>query len=552
MTSIVGTMRKALGRGGSDVAAKLEGLDQAVAAAEGRLDDELVRDARAVIDRAGERLRLSGDHTVVAIAGATGSGKSSLFNAICSLDLAAVGARRPTTSTALACVWGPEGAEDLLDWLGIPRRHQVTRDSMLDEEPADTNLQGLVLLDLPDHDSTEVSHHVEVDRLVRLVDTLVWVLDPQKYADAAVHERYLKPLATHRDVMLVVLNHIDELPDRQVDTALTDVGRLLDDDGLAGVPIIATSAVQGEGVDELRRALVERVRAKRASRERLVADIEAAARRLAEITGDADPVDLPRSARTGLVDAFAGAAGVPVVVQAVEASTRARARQATGWPLTKWLSRLRPDPLRRLHLDLGRDSKELTGTARTSLPQTGGVERARVDASVRRAVDEATAGLPRPWAMAVRRASVSRFDDLGDALDRSVASTDLGAERTPRWWRVVQMLQWVLFAAAMLGALWLAALFVFAYLQLPEPPTPEWQGIGWPTLLLLGGVVLGLMVAGVSRLVARWSGRRRAARANRRLRVGIAEVAEKLVVTPIEAELDAYRACRDGIATARR
>ena len=39
---------------------------------------------------------------------------------------------------------------------------------------------------------------MEVDRLVQLVDMLVWVVDPQKYADAAIHDRYLKPLAQHR------------------------------------------------------------------------------------------------------------------------------------------------------------------------------------------------------------------------------------------------------------------------------------------------------------------------------------------------------------------
>ena len=33
-----------------------------------------------VVERATGRLRLSADHTVVAIAGATGSGKSSTFN----------------------------------------------------------------------------------------------------------------------------------------------------------------------------------------------------------------------------------------------------------------------------------------------------------------------------------------------------------------------------------------------------------------------------------------------------------------------------------------
>ena len=87
------------------------------------------------------------------------------------------------------------------------------RDSMLDARPRGRrDATGVVLLDLPDHDSTEVSHHLEVDRLVQLADLLVWVLDPQKYADAAIHDRYLAPLATHRDVMLVVLNHIDTVP----------------------------------------------------------------------------------------------------------------------------------------------------------------------------------------------------------------------------------------------------------------------------------------------------------------------------------------------------
>ena len=101
---------------------------------------------------------------------------------------------------------------ELLEYLGIAPRHQVMRDSLLDLGKEDSALQGVVLLDLPDHDSTEVSHHLEVDRLIELADLMVWVLDPQKYADAAIHDRYLAPLATHKDVMLVVLNHIDEVP----------------------------------------------------------------------------------------------------------------------------------------------------------------------------------------------------------------------------------------------------------------------------------------------------------------------------------------------------
>ena len=95
-----------------------------------------------------------------------------------------------------------------------------------------------MLLDLPDHDSTEVSHHLEVDRLVKLADLLVWVLDPQKYADAAIHDRYLKPLAGHADVMMVVLNHIDTVPEDRRDAMIADVRRLLDQDGLGEVPVL--------------------------------------------------------------------------------------------------------------------------------------------------------------------------------------------------------------------------------------------------------------------------------------------------------------------------
>ena len=141
---------------GTDIGARIEGLEAAAAAARGRLDDALVDEAEAVAQRAAARLRLSADHTVVAIAGATGSGKSSTFNALIGLELASVGVRRPTTSWATACVWGSQGADELLDWLGIPPRHQSRRDSMLDTQREDRSLDGVVLLDLPDHDSTEV------------------------------------------------------------------------------------------------------------------------------------------------------------------------------------------------------------------------------------------------------------------------------------------------------------------------------------------------------------------------------------------------------------
>ncbi|MDN5804202.1 MAG: 50S ribosome-binding GTPase, partial [Microlunatus sp.] len=155
------------------LADRVRALAEAVEACEGRVAAEPVAEARRVVKQVDQRLAFTGSITVVALAGATGSGKSSIFNGLSGTDLARVGVRRPTTSAPLAATWGDEPTEDLLDWLQVTRRHAVNAGGLLD---------GLVLLDLPDHDSTEISHRLQADRLVQLVDVLVWVVDPQKYA----------------------------------------------------------------------------------------------------------------------------------------------------------------------------------------------------------------------------------------------------------------------------------------------------------------------------------------------------------------------------------
>ncbi|MBA2465800.1 MAG: 50S ribosome-binding GTPase [Nocardioidaceae bacterium] len=549
MTSLLDGAKKLVGRG-SDVSARIEGLRSAAEVARGRLDDALVDEAAEVAERAGARLSLSGNHTVVALAGATGSGKSSTFNALTGLDLAAIGVRRPTTSWTMACAWGAEGAGELMDWVGVPVRHQVSRDSMLDGPRGDRDLEGLVLLDLPDHDSTEVSHHVEVDRLVKLADLLVWVLDPQKYADAAVHDRYLRPLASHREIMLVTLNHIDAVPEAQRAAMVADLERLLAAEGLAGVPVIACSARYGDGIPELRRAIADRVAAKKATRTRLMADVGAVAARMRQVNGDSKPGDVARERKAELIDAFADAAGVPTVVRAVEQSTRRRAGRATGWPVTAWLGRLKPDPLKRLHLDLGSSAKELTGRSRASIPEASPVQRARVDTAVRSVADGVARHLSPAWGSAVRRASVSRLTDLNDALDRAVTGTELGVSRTPIWWRLVQTLQWVIMLAALAGGLWLGVLAVMGYLRLPAPDASTYGGVPLPTLLLLGGLAAGIVLGLLCKVLVGWSARAKARSVERRMRAGISEVTDELVITPIEGELEAYRRVRDGLVQA--
>jgi hypothetical protein len=509
---------------------RLAALREAVEVAEGRLEVPEVSRARTLLAKAGAREAL-GDATVVALAGATGSGKSTLFNALSGSEVSTPGVRRPTTGVAHASVWGEHGADRLLDWLEVPRRHRV--------QPVDPALDGLVLLDLPDHDSVRLEHRLEVDRLVELVDVLVWVLDPQKYADAAVHSRYLAPLAGHAGVLVVVLNQVDRLDDAAARACLADLRGLLDREGLAATPVMPTAARTGAGLPELRAELARRVTARRAATDRLTADVRGAAAALAEhcAAGAGADRSRDRAERDGLADALAGAAGVPAVVAAVERSAQRRGNQHTGWPLLRWTSKLRADPLGRLHLG--------DEAARTSLPAAGAVQTAAMDAALRRARDAAGQGLPQAWRDELRRTAELSEDRLADQLDRAVAGTDLGPERTPLWQRAVGGLQWLLALVALAGALWLLGLVGLGLLQLDEVvPLPRVQGIPVPTLLLVGGLLAGLLLALLSRPVVHAGARRRARQVRRRLTDRVAEVADVEVLEPLtEARADHDRFC---------
>jgi hypothetical protein len=171
---------------------------------------------------------------------------------------------------------------------------------------------------------------------------------------------------------------------------------------------------------------------------------------------------------------------------------------------------------------------------------------------VRALADEVSEGLGRPWADAVRRASTSRMHDLNDRLDAAMASTDLGVATIPGWAGAVRVLQWFLIAIAAVGAGWLGALAALELLQLPDLATPQVGRLALPTLLLLGGIALGILLALVCRLLVRMTARRRAAAADRRLRERVHEVADELVVHPIAAELTAYATVRDALTTALR
>ncbi|MDO5711112.1 MAG: 50S ribosome-binding GTPase [Micrococcales bacterium] len=524
-------------------------------------DDVLA--AEKVLKKAAERLTLSGRHTVVALAGATGSGKSSLFNALVGQEVSRAGHLRPTTSRTSAATWGTEPAAELLDWLRVQERHRVAPGGGPARTPARApavgvgSAEGLVLLDLPDIDSTRASHRAEADRILAMTDVFVWVTDPQKYADALLHDDYLAPARHHGAVTLVVLNQADRMTREEAQACRADLHRLLALDGLPQADVMLCSALTGEGVPELFTALTGAVAAAEAMRARLLGDVRRSAQTLRAHVGDTEP-SVGDEVGADLVDALADSAGAPIVLASVEAEHRRRALAATGWPFTRWARRLRPDPLKRLRLDARKDTTgEVTAfpdelealVKRSSLPQATPSARAAVDLVTRRLGSSASQGLPSTWAEAVQDAARPSNAQLADALDQAIVGTSLHVRR-PVWWSLLGLLQWLLALGAVVGLGWLLALATLAWFQLPVPPVPTLGYVPVPTLLAVVGPLGGLLLAGWSRVFARMGARRRSRTIALRLRERISAVAQTQLLQPVRTILARHRTTRQHLDAA--
>ncbi len=483
--------------------------------------------AGVLADRAAARLRLSGEHTVVALAGATGGGKSSLFNALANMELSAAGALRPTTGEAHACVWGTAGADALLDWLGVEPSRRFGRESPLDADD-EASLRGLVLLDLPDMDSIATAHRVEADRLVNVVDLVVWVLDPQKYADQTVHEDYLRHMGALRDVTIVVFNQIDRLTPADAARCRADLARLVDADGLPGIPVIATSAVTGDGVGEVRTLLEKTIAGRQAAMARLEGELDAAVEALAPLVGSAEAVEdaLSGDVVLELADGFATATGVRAVA-AVGGQAYARRAALPGWPFRR-----------------SRRNARLAELLPEALPPA---EPAAVGLAVRRLAARAAAGLPPPWPDEVLMAASTNLDRLPDELGRTVSAASPGPPLAIGW-KLARVGWWLAVVSVLAGAAWLGW---YAIDRDRSAPALMVGRVWVAALMIVAGAVVALLILLLGRPLAAARARRFRASSERRLRDATATVARE-VVAPVRAVLRDYADAQAALDEAAR
>lgn len=551
-------------KGPAPLAERIEALENATAHLEGIAPSSAVEASQDVLDRIDRRRALSAEHTVIGLFGATGSGKSSLVNALVGTEITRAAVRRPTTSAPVAAVLGERGSDALLDWLEVEERHHLegTGSALAEAAAAPppgrrarreaardaSSIPGIVLLDLPDLDSVERGNRTIAERMTGLVDVIVWVTDPQKYADAVIHQEFVRPFAGHDAVTVLVLNQIDQIREPERDPVIASLESLARADGLDQAPVFATSASTGEGVAELREHLIQIARSREAIASRHRADVRGAAESLqaaADPTGmAAEPVPAHIDS---LVEDLATAARVEPVARAVGASYRFRAAGRVGWPPLRWARRLRPDPLSRLGIGQGRDAE---GLERTSLPEPDAATRARASGGVRQFADAASEGGSDPWRAAVRAAARSQEEQLQDALDQAVAGADLRATTRSWWWPVLDVLQWLALLTWVVGLGWLGLNALLVFLGVPPPPMPMvqelWIPIPLPTVLLVLGIAAGILIGLAGGAIAALVGAWHRGRARRVLTARVREVADDRVVAPVAAELALAReAARD-------
>lgn len=594
----------------SPFARSVASLKEAISYGEGRVPETVLLDATETLERLSQRRELSTEHTVIGFFGATGSGKSTLFNAIAGQNIALSAPTRPTTSTVQAAIWEAEGSEELLDWLGIDKRVYPQTQALAAEgettegnkatggvaapnavtEPAPglfnrirravggrgemrTRTGGLILLDMPDFDSVTTTNRDLAARMMRYVDVLVWVVDPQKYADAVIHRDFMVPLAASGAQALCVLNQADKLAPAEVPAVLASLTRLLQAEGteahLLAAPI-AVSARTGEGVDVLRDLLAQVAAAKSLSLQRTDAQLHATASQLRTYAGGEGTVlagAYALEAEQKLAKACYTSSQAEQVLQAATASYRRAAGQHTGWILTRWMSRLKADPLRRLHLGqqdetksmskaeksagmLGSDSENAPELVASSLPPLSAAQKAGMANAVRQYSKQMAARIDEPWKRSMKEAALSREAELPELLERDMMRIDYGLGRTRAPWVIFNALQWIALLSALVGVGWLTLISGMAYLQiqLPPAPTPEGSPVPLPTLLLLLGIFLGIASAGVGRLLTAMGSRYYARKLRGRLQTGVEKAVQSCVVAPVQLEakrLNSYRKALD-------
>ncbi|MHC1742117.1 MAG: GTPase domain-containing protein [Syntrophobacteraceae bacterium] len=158
----------------------------------------------------------AGDAAWVVFIGGTGTGKSTLFNALCGKALSDTGVERPKTRGPIAFVHRESRLDEGFPFPEMQCR-QVRPEAdaplplhgnpgqLLCLEHAEDRLRNIVLVDTPDVDSLEIRNRLIVEDLYLLADLVIFVASEEKYADD-VPFQFLKRIQAEGKWCTVIVN----------------------------------------------------------------------------------------------------------------------------------------------------------------------------------------------------------------------------------------------------------------------------------------------------------------------------------------------------------
>lgn len=275
-----------------DLGELISAFELAVSRAQGVVSQADMEEIEAVLRRVVARRGHPGDTFVIALVGGTGSGKSSLLNAMVGDEVASVSAVRPHTEVPLAVVPEPSDPQldEVLDRLGI--------------KAVPGGRAGMAIVDLPDQDSIEMGHRRVVWEVLPMADAIAFVVDPHKYRSRLLHEDYVRALRDYHDQSIFVMNKLDQVPEPERDDLLESFGDAVREQGVEDPVVlgIAANPPDGDPVDvDAVWAVIDEWRAADVLTAKVIADIMWASRRLAISAG------VERGGAVGFDDRWEGA-----------------------------------------------------------------------------------------------------------------------------------------------------------------------------------------------------------------------------------------------------
>ena len=167
------------------------------------LSESTIQDYREQARDILEKSRHTGSSIVIGLIGGTGVGKSTLINALAGEEVSRASDRRPFTDRAV--IYRHRDQD-----LSFEKRDDLFKHP--DATHVIESIKDIVIIDMPDFDSYHQANVRTVMELMPALDMVLWVVSPEKYADASFFD-FVKRCHAHQSNFSFVFNKSDQLID---------------------------------------------------------------------------------------------------------------------------------------------------------------------------------------------------------------------------------------------------------------------------------------------------------------------------------------------------